>query len=174
MIELRATEQAKEERVKLEELRKQDLLEYGTKDYFKSLGIIDVDENGFIVAFTRQNKGVKFLKAYKTTKKHKFGNDREYMIVTLWDRLKNRYVTTTLHRLIWIWNKGIIPKGYEVDHKDNNTLNNNLDNLQLLSKKENLRKKDIGRNQYTAGMSKEKILELREIRKQAKNKVENI
>lgn len=174
MIELNATEQAKEERIRLEELRRQGLLTYGTRDYFKSLGIIDVDENGIIAAFTRQNKGVKLLNAYKTTCKHKYGNNREYMIVTVWDRLKNKYVTTTLHRLMWIWHKGSIPNGYEVDHIDNNTLNNTLSNLQMLSKKDNLRKKDIGRNQYTAGMSKEKILELREKRKQEKIKVENI
>jgi hypothetical protein len=37
-----------------------------------------------------------------------------------------------LHRQIWIDNFGDIPKGYIVHHKDGNTFNNNIENLQLL------------------------------------------
>lgn len=44
-----------------------------------------------------------------------------------------------LHRLIWESNYGEIPDGYEIHHKDFNSLNNSLDNLQLLSKEEHLK-----------------------------------
>jgi len=38
-----------------------------------------------------------------------------------------------LHRQIWIDNFGEIPKGYSVHHKDDNTLNNSIENLEILS-----------------------------------------
>jgi hypothetical protein len=38
-----------------------------------------------------------------------------------------------VHRIIWIIEKGQIPDGLEVDHKDGNHSNNRLDNLQLLT-----------------------------------------
>lgn len=40
----------------------------------------------------------------------------------------------TLHREIWKAAYGAIPDGYDIHHKDENPLNNNLDNLECLSK----------------------------------------
>ncbi len=45
-----------------------------------------------------------------------------------------------IHRLIWESFFGKIPKGMEIDHIDNNPRNNNLDNLQLLTRRENILK----------------------------------
>lgn len=42
-------------------------------------------------------------------------------------------------RIIWILTYGPIPTGSFVDHKDGNPLNNQLENLQLLSNAQNLR-----------------------------------
>lgn len=39
-----------------------------------------------------------------------------------------------LHRAVWKKAHGNIPKGYEVHHKDHNTLNNSLSNLTLIKK----------------------------------------
>ncbi|HDX9500169.1 HNH endonuclease [Bacillus paranthracis] len=39
-----------------------------------------------------------------------------------------------LHRYVWEKHNGAIPKGFEVHHKDNNKDNNELNNLELLSK----------------------------------------
>ena len=45
------------------------------------------------------------------------------------------------HRLKWeTYNKKDIPDGYEIDHIDNDCRNNNLENLQLLSKSEHCKK----------------------------------
>jgi rubrerythrin len=41
-----------------------------------------------------------------------------------------------LHVYVWRVNKGEIPKGFHVHHKDENKMNNELDNLQLLSPRE--------------------------------------
>lgn len=42
-----------------------------------------------------------------------------------------------VHRLVWETYKGKIPKNKEIDHIDNNPRNNNLDNLQVISRSEN-------------------------------------
>lgn len=45
-----------------------------------------------------------------------------------------------LHRVVWEAFNGPIPKGMQVDHKDGNKKNNRLDNLQLLTAKQNVLK----------------------------------
>ena len=41
------------------------------------------------------------------------------------------------HRVIWVWNNGAIPKGLVINHKDYNRANNDIDNLELMTQKEN-------------------------------------
>lgn len=51
----------------------------------------------------------------------------------------------------YLWYVGDIPQGMEVDHIDNNTLNNDISNLQLLSHRDNINKRmESGNNQYSA------------------------
>ena len=45
-----------------------------------------------------------------------------------------------VHRLIYEAFNGKIPEGYTIDHIDQNPLNNNIDNLQCITKQENIRK----------------------------------
>lgn len=45
-----------------------------------------------------------------------------------------------IHTLIWRAFNGVIPKGHEVDHKDNDRQNNTLENLNILTKSENNQK----------------------------------
>lgn len=54
------------------------------------------------------------------------------------------------HSFLYAWYKGEVPAGYDVDHIDDNTLNNDLSNLQLLTHAENIKKRGGGKNQYTA------------------------
>lgn len=44
-----------------------------------------------------------------------------------------------LHQAIWEFHNGPIPKGHHVHHKDENTLNNDISNLECLSNKEHRR-----------------------------------
>lgn len=44
-----------------------------------------------------------------------------------------------VHRLIWEMFNGPIPDGFFIDHIDNNSLNNNIDNLRLVDASENQR-----------------------------------
>ena len=42
------------------------------------------------------------------------------------------------HRVIWVWNNGAIPGGLVVNHKDYNKANNAIENLELMTQKENI------------------------------------
>ena len=44
-----------------------------------------------------------------------------------------------IHRLVWIWFKGPITKGLELNHKDTDKENNSLDNLEELTPVDNMR-----------------------------------
>lgn len=50
---------------------------------------------------------------------------------------KNR--NASVHRIIWELNYGEIPEGMVIDHLDGNSLNNNLNNLRLVTKSKNRR-----------------------------------
>jgi hypothetical protein len=58
-------------------------------------------------------------------------NDKLYWLYEgnrYYERYKKR-----LHRAVWEYHNGPIPKGFHVHHKDNNRANNSLENLELLS-----------------------------------------
>ena len=46
--------------------------------------------------------------------------------------------TFSVHRLVWSAFNGPIPEGMQINHLDENTLNNKLDNLNLMTPKENI------------------------------------
>lgn len=46
-----------------------------------------------------------------------------------------------LHRYIWEIERGEIPKGFEIHHKDGNKLNNIIDNLECISRGEHISKR---------------------------------
>ena len=50
------------------------------------------------------------------------------------------------HRFIYECNHGVIPGGYVVDHIDNNKMNNNIDNLQIITSSQNSKKNYIQRS----------------------------
>lgn len=52
--------------------------------------------------------------------------------------INGRTHNISVHRFVWEIHKGVIPDGYTVDHKDNNKLNNGIENLQLLTAKDNV------------------------------------
>lgn len=84
--------------------------------------------------------------------------------------------TYSLARVVWAWCKGECPEDMTVDHIDNKhstAYDNRIDNLQLLSLSDNLKKRGYSRNQYTYHLSDEQIekrkkigLELKKIKEQ--------
>jgi hypothetical protein len=47
------------------------------------------------------------------------------------------------HRAIWILHNGPIPEGMQLDHKDNNTRNNRIENLRLCTSTQNNQNKNL-------------------------------
>lgn len=61
---------------------------------------------------------------------------------------------TLMHRYVWTKEKGPIPDGYDIHHKDEDKSNNAIGNLECLSKPEHTRKYSPHNNQYTKGRIK--------------------
>ena len=103
---------------------------------------------------TISNRGKAYEKAYKTIQTYdrlnriKIPMKRKYTTKdgTVKTIDSYTYKTTTLgvHRLVWVWYNDCQPAGMIVDHIDNNPLNNNLENLQLLTPSENVAKDRTG------------------------------
>ena len=56
-----------------------------------------------------------------------------------------------MHRDVWEFHNGQIPDGWDVHHRDENKLNNNIENLECLPKAEHTRLYSPHNNQYTKG-----------------------
>ena len=95
-----------------------------------------------------KTKEIKKLKIYVNVKKHKYGKSGWYFIVPYWNSEKWRTGVTTLQRLVYLQFKGDIPAGCDIDHIDNDSLNNLPSNLQAISRKENLSKRSGHHNHY--------------------------
>jgi hypothetical protein len=52
-------------------------------------------------------------------------------------------MTLRIHRMMWVVFNGTVPKGYEVDHIDNDKENNLIGNLQLLKTRHNSAKRSM-------------------------------
>ena len=58
-----------------------------------------------------------------------------YLVVTLYnDEGRKKYML--VHRLVYMAHKGLIPKGLQVNHKDEDKENNCIENLELMTQKE--------------------------------------
>lgn len=77
---------------------------------------------------------------YRGKKYHRYPESkRRQLKVYYWRHDTWKEPPVALHRQLWIDNFGEIPKGHIVHHKDGNSLNNLLDNFQLMERKEHSR-----------------------------------
>jgi len=78
-------------------------------------------------------------------------NDNGYEVITI-DHKK--YLS---HRLIFLYHKGFLPK--YIDHRDNNSSNNKIENLRVCNQVQNGRNRKIGKNNTSGikGVSWSKI-----------------
>lgn len=100
--------------------------------------------------FYQQTKkvGLKELKPFISVKNHKYGKSIVYEYIVIYNYKTHKPIIMTYHSFLYAWFIGEVPAGYDVDHIDGDTLNNNIANLQLLTRKENLAKRSIQGNQY--------------------------
>ena len=71
--------------------------------------------------------------------KHKYGATQYYPKVTF--SADGKSYSISLSRFLYAWFYGEVEEGMVVDHIDNNTFNNSLNNLQVLTYEENLAKR---------------------------------
>lgn len=113
-----------------------------TKDYLIKCGVENVTEDGLTVVV--KGKPINFNRAYS--------GQRPYDNVQLYDTDLRMSVPKEerksytgqfrlgVHIINYVWNVADKPAGYVVDHIDNNSLNNHVSNLQLLTPRENVNK----------------------------------
>jgi len=105
-------------------------------------GLYEVSNFGNVKSLKR--KGCKSDRLLKSTK-----NTNGYLTVSLFNKSCEKKIQ--VHQLVAIAFLNHIPNGNKivVDHIDNNPINNRLDNLQLISNRENLSKDRKGTSKYT-------------------------
>lgn len=95
--------------------------------------------------------------------------NKKYLQVSLYNEKNKRHPITNqkipdrvyVHRLVWETFMGDIPEQLEVDHIDKDPSNNNINNLRLLEKGENISRGRYERWGYSVSDMKDEILDLR-------------
>lgn len=119
-------------------------------------GIYQVSNLGRVISLGNdKNKKEKILK-HKIVIHHHKNDTYKAHVVGLHQDGKRKYFM--ISRLVYSAFNGEIPNGYEVDHLNNNPQDNRLDNLQLLSHSDNLKKRFIDNPNLNVGKAKRKIL----------------
>lgn len=132
-----------------------------TRAYLISIGITQVTEDGRIF------KGEFEVKKRMMTAKHKYGKNKSYQFITIYDpewyleQKKRGYKTCTgnklllAHRVVYAWYHGEAPANGDISHKDDNGLNNAIYNLEWTTHTENIRKRQGHKNQWALKKEKE-------------------
>lgn len=104
---------------------------------------------------------VRELKEIKVTKaigKHKYTKDKVYLKITF--SVNNKTTSIPLSRFIYAFYAGIAHEGLDIEHIDNDPMNNNIFNLRECTREQNLEKRfkdnpNNNRNQWDAIKSNE-------------------
>ena len=125
-----------------------------TKQQLMELGI-DVSrlENGkYLVRHYGRNarslnRSLKVIKTSIIYRKHPYGKKKSYKAYVFHEC--GKLYSIPEQRLVYAWFKDDIPANYDVDHIDGDPMNNRLDNLQLLTRKENLARRTLTQSEIT-------------------------
>lgn len=81
----------------------------------------------------------KVQKPLNSTTYHKYGNNKTYQVLNVINT-SGKHTTAPIHRILYEYYIGVIPEGYDIDHINGDSLDNDITNLQILTRKENLEK----------------------------------
>ena len=120
-------------------LTKQQLMELG-------IDVSRTEKGEYLVRHYGRNtsspiRSLRVIKVSIIGKKHQYGKETRYKAYLFHEN--GKAYTISEHRLVYAWFIDDIPAKYDVDHIDGDTMNNSLDNLQLLTRKENLAKRTL-------------------------------
>lgn len=104
----------------------------GYEGYYQASNLGRIRSLDRVVKHRCGGTAVKKGKVLKLQKREQF-NYVKYLVGLTKDKYEFRIVS----RLVWSAFNGPIPDGMQVNHIDENPLNNNLDNLNIMSSKEN-------------------------------------
>lgn len=108
-----------------------------TQTYLKE--ILDYDQEGYLVWKVKKAPWIEIGS--------RAGNLRREGYTRICINQKNHY----LHRLVWIWHYGELPK-CDIDHIDGNPSNNKIENLRLATRSQNMynavKKKQVTSSKY--------------------------
>ena len=130
-----------------------------TKEDLQKLGVTDVRRDGTVYVHGTKKSPTKL------TTRHKYGNDVTYLAIALQDYSRKvptiqkvlrksgklytapswayAVKTVPLGRLVMAWYKNEVPGNMDVDHIDGNPFNNHIDNLQMITRRENLARRSL-------------------------------
>ena len=144
-----------------------------SRQQLEEIGLsLEVNEKGEYEFYQNKKGRKKRLKIQNITVKHKYGKDITYPGLTIYFGEKTvrngryYYKQTSLltHVFVWLWFNNTLSNDVDVDHIDENKFNYKLDNLQLLTRADNLLKRGIGRNQYSWNLTEEEIIDKRRLK----------
>jgi hypothetical protein len=105
---------------------------------FKNYTDYEITTNGLVISHKRTNP--KVLKPQRATQSQK-----GYQQVRLYNSETPNGKLFYVHRLVWETFVDEIPENLEIDHLDEDTNNNSIENLQLMTRRENCKKFSVGR-----------------------------
>ena len=124
--------------------------------YMLSIGAIEVDDEGRIWKVRNKRKGCAFHSwAWQDIepKRVEYKQKEGYMCVYLGGMCKQHTILS--HRIVWLFHNGLIPKEFEINHKNGDKADNRLVNLELMTRSENVKHGfdtiHFGKNQCRGG-----------------------
>lgn len=111
--------------------------------------------------------GLSEIKPFVSIRNHKYGKAIAYQYVAFYNYTKHKQTIMQYGTFLYAWYKGEVPAGYDVDHINGDTFDNRLENLQLLTHEENIKKRSNPNNQYK--ILNKKLIEERKLLKEYKD-----
>lgn len=90
------------------------------------------------------------VRPYINTKKHKYGKTMKYFYYSIYDSRTGKSYSLPVSNFVWMATHPDeeIPDGYDIDHINGDSLNDDPENLQCITRKENLAKRKGAKNHY--------------------------
>lgn len=107
-------------------------IKFFTKEIYK--GVLELNKNGRLHRVIDNSKN-KIIRERKRIIDLKMPNG--YMRALI--KIKKKNYQIYMHRLVWFWYYGELPNDAEINHKDGNKANNKIENLEMITHRENIR-----------------------------------